>query len=227
MAPSAVLGNFKGILFDNEGTLIDASEATRICWGTFAEWYDLSAEELLALVPGRPARDVINHYTQRLPVSVDDALKRYLEFAADSVTGIKPIPGATELLADLPADRWAVVTSGTRQFALKRISAAGLPEPKQLITADDVSAGKPDPEPYIAAARRLDAHPSMCLAIDDSPAGIESASRAGCLTVALLTTHRKSELPGAGSYAKDLRQIRTSQLGQEIRVEILNYLTSI
>jgi sugar-phosphatase len=220
MPSSTVLGSVKGILLDNEGTLIDTSEATRTCWGTFAEWYSLPIEELLALVPGRPARDVIGHYAARLPVSIDDALKRYLELAADSVTGIRPIPGALQLLADIPAGRWAVVTSGTRQFALRRISAAGLPQPAQLVTADDVSAGKPDPEPYMAAAQRLGAHPSECLAIDDSPAGIESASRAGCVTVALLTTHNKSALSGAGNYVRDLSQVRASKLGQEIRVEI-------
>jgi sugar-phosphatase len=221
MALPSVLENVEGILFDNEGTLIDASEASRICWGTFAEWYGLPADELLAFMPGRPARDVIGHYAQRLAVPVDDALDRYLEYATDSVAGIRPIPGASELLAAIPRNRWAVVTSGTREFALRRISAAGLPEPENLITADDVSAGKPDPEPYIAAARKLGVNPSKSLAIDDAPAGIESATRAGCLTVGLLTTHSKSELPPAGNYAKDLTQIEATQRGGMIRVAIL------
>lgn len=221
MPSPVVVGTFKGILFDNEGTLIDASEATQTCWGTFAAWYNLPTEELLTFVPGRPARDVISHYAARLPVSVDNALNYYLELAANCVTGIRPISGAPQLIADLPGGVWAVVTSGTREFALRRIAAAGLPEPAQLVTADDVSAGKPSAEPYMAAAQRIGFRPSECLAIDDSPAGIESASRAGCVTLALLTTHNHSELSGADNYADDLSRLRVSHRGQNIQVEIV------
>jgi mannitol-1-/sugar-/sorbitol-6-phosphatase len=217
VCPAAV-GNFKGILFDNEGTLIDASEATRMCWSSLAGWYNLPVDEVLSLVPGRPARDVIGHYAESLPVPVDDALRRYLEFSATCTTGIRPIPGARELLAKIPADQWIVVTSGTREFALRRIVAAGLPVPAQLVSADDVNAGKPDPEPYMVAARKLRLHPSDCLAIDDSPAGIESASRAGCMTLALLTTHPRSELPDADVYANDLSSVRVSNNGHGFRV---------
>lgn len=215
-------GNFAGLLFDNEGTLIDASEATRNCWSTLAAWYELPAAELLALVPGRPARDVIRHYSARLPVPVDDALQRYLQLAASCDTGIQPIPGAMQLLTDLPADLWAVVTSGTRELALRRIAAAGLPEPGRLVAADDVSAGKPDPEPYLAAAAQIGAHPSDCLAVDDSPAGIESASRAGCSAVAVLTTHRRSALIAADAHVNDLHQIRISQHDGEVYVEVFS-----
>jgi mannitol-1-/sugar-/sorbitol-6-phosphatase len=215
-----MIGDFKGILFDNEGTLIDASEATRNCWSTLAAWYDLPTEELLALVPGRPARDVLCHYSARLPVPVDDALQRYLRLAANYDTGIQPVPGALQLLTDLPTELWAVVTSGTRDFALRRITAAGLPEPSHIVTADDVSAGKPDPEPYMAAAGLLGVRPSDCVAIDDSPAGIESASHARCSTVAVLTTHRRSELSGADAYVNDLNQVRISLEDHKVHVKV-------
>jgi sugar-phosphatase len=220
VSPATVVGDFTGILFDNEGTLIDASEATRHCWFTFASWYHLPVEEVLALVPGRPARDVIQHFAAQLPVTPDEALRRYLEFAATSQVGIRPIPGARSLVAQLPADRWVVVTSGTRDFAVKRITAADLPEPAHLITADDVSAGKPDPQPYLAAAQKIGANPADCLAIDDSPAGIESASRAGCSTLALLTTHRRSQLSTADAYAETLSQLRISVHNHQLHVTL-------
>lgn len=209
-----------GILFDNEGTLIDASAATQHCWRTFASWYDLPADELLGLVPGRPARDLIGRYAEQLPVPVDEALHRYLDFASENHTGIRPIPGAAEVLDALPSDRWVVVTSGTRDFAMKRIAAAGLPTPPQLITADDVSAGKPDPAPYRIAAQRIGRDPSRCLAIDDAPAGITSARRAGCQTLGLLTTHTREALPDADAYATDLSHVRIVIQGQTLEVAL-------
>jgi sugar-phosphatase len=87
-----------------------------------------------------------------------------------------------------------VVTSGTRIVARARMAAAGLREPPVLITAEDVPAGKPDPAPYLVAAARLDLDPADCLAVEDSPVGLASARAAGCVTVAVATTHRRHEL---------------------------------
>jgi mannitol-1-/sugar-/sorbitol-6-phosphatase len=111
--------------------------------------------------------------------------------------GITPMPGAVRLLASIPADRWAVVTSGTRAVALGRIAAAGLPEPAALVAADDVTAGKPDPEPYLRGAGLLGVLPRRCLVIEDAMSGVRAAAAAGipCLGVgaevppAAVTTH--------------------------------------
>jgi len=62
----------------------------------------------------------------------------------EDVEGVVPLPGALELLQSLPLDRWAIVTSCTKTLAHVRIRAAGLPEPKFIVTASDITKGKPD-----------------------------------------------------------------------------------
>jgi mannitol-1-/sugar-/sorbitol-6-phosphatase len=190
----------------------------RECWSAFASWYGLRTDEVFELVPGRSARDIVSHLSDRLSVPTGEALDRYLKFSGEHHTGISPIKGARELLASLPANRWVVVTSGTRNFALGRIASAGLPEPPQLITADDVTAGKPDPEPYRVAAERIGFNPSQCIAVDDAPAGIASASAAGCRTLGVLTTHSREAMPGADAYVEDLSKIRVTSEDDALRV---------
>ena len=85
------------------------------------------------------------------------------------------LPGAKELLTALPPDRYTIVTSGTRRLATKRLQVAGLPVPSNMITADDVNRGKPDPEPYLAGAKVLLRQPRSCLVFEDAPSGIRAA----------------------------------------------------
>jgi len=115
------------------------------------------------------------------------------------VEGVVPLPGAMELLQALPLERWAIVTSCTRALASVRIGAAGLPKPKHLITATDVTHGKPDPEPYLAGARILAEPASECIVIEDAPAGIRAGKAAGARVLALRTTASDAELQQAGA----------------------------
>ncbi|MGH3904117.1 MAG: HAD-IA family hydrolase [Pseudonocardiaceae bacterium] len=198
-----------GLLFDNDGVLIDASAAIEYCWRTFAEHYNLPADEVVAQVPGRRSQDVINRYAQMLPVTVDEALRHYEQLCVEDNTAVEALPGAIELLESIPRTCWTVVTSGTRDLTTTRLRAAGLPIPPVLVTAEDVSAGKPDPAPYRLAAERLGLPSESCLAIEDAPPGLTSARKAGCRTLALLTTHDATELTGADMYALNLSHVRT------------------
>ena len=91
----------------------------------------------------------------------------------------KAMAGAASLLAGLPPERWAIVTSCPRNLALALIAHAGLPAPRVLVSADDVERGKPAPECYLAAAAAFGAEPKECLAIEDSTGGIAAARAAG------------------------------------------------
>ncbi|GAA3241283.1 hypothetical protein GCM10020256_64150 [Streptomyces thermocoprophilus] len=103
------------------------------------------------------------------------------------------LPGTRALLDALPPERWAVVTSATRRLAEARLDAVGI-LPKTLVAADDITRGKPDPEPYLLAARRLGADPARCVVFEDAPAGLAAGRAAGMTTVALATTHPAHEL---------------------------------
>ena len=108
---------------------------------------------------------------------------------ARDVAGVKPMPGAAEALAALPASRWAIVTSGDHRLATARIAAARLPLPTVLVTLDDVRVGKPDPECYLAAAARLGFDPARCLVVEDAPAGVTAGRAAGMAVLGVLTTN--------------------------------------
>jgi HAD superfamily hydrolase (TIGR01509 family) len=94
-------------------------------------------------------------------------------------------PGARELLAECAAAGipCAMVTMSWRRLADAVIDAAPTGSFAASVTGDEVTNGKPDPEPYLAAAAALGVEPTACIAIEDSPTGVASAMAAGCVTL--------------------------------------------
>jgi sugar-phosphatase len=117
----------------------------------------------------------------------------------EDVADVIALPGAVELLRALPPDKWTVVTSCTRGLALVRLRVAGLPIPQKLITSDDVSRGKPDPEPYRKGAELLSLAAKDCVVLEDAPAGIRAGKAAGARVIALQTTEGDDLLRQAGA----------------------------
>lgn len=89
-------------------------------------------------------------------------------------------------LKTLPPEKWAIVTSAPLELAERRLEAAGIPVPRLLVTGEDVSAGKPDPQGYLLAAERLGVRAEDCLVFEDAPAGILAGKSAGA-EVAIIT----------------------------------------
>jgi sugar-phosphatase len=113
--------------------------------------------------------------------------------------GVVLLPGAQELLAQLPPDRWTIVTSSTRNLATVRLRAAGLPIPEKFITATDIVHGKPHPEPYSKAAVLLGFPSTDCVVIEDVPAGVQAGKAAGARVIGFTTTVSGDELVTAGA----------------------------
>jgi mannitol-1-/sugar-/sorbitol-6-phosphatase len=120
-------------------------------------------------------------------------------------------------LASLAGASNAIATSCTVQLAEARIAAAQLLPPSVLVTADDVTHGKPHPEPFLEAARRLGVDPGRCLVVEDAPKGLEAAQAAGCFTLAVVTTTPR-ELLDADAVVADLSEIRFDANHEGIRV---------
>ncbi|MCK1821343.1 HAD-IA family hydrolase [Streptomyces sp. XM83C] len=184
----------QALLFDNDGTLVSSLASVRRCWTRWAVEYGITAEAF-ARVPlhGRPAAEII---ADLLPAAlVPEAVARVEQLEVEDVPGggVELLPGTRALLDALPPERWAVVTSATRRLAEARLDAVGI-LPKTLVAADDITRGKPDPEPYLLAARRLGADPARCVVFEDAPAGLAAGRAAGMTTVALATTHPAHEL---------------------------------
>lgn len=185
MSSAAVL-HARAILFDLDGVLADSNVSVEMHWRRWAARHGLDADAIIRVVHGRRALDTIREVAPHLDAEAEVAALVAAE-AADT-SGVLATPGAAALVERLPADAWAVVTSGVRIVAEARLRASGLPVPRVLVPADEIGRGKPDPEGYLTAAARLGRAPSECVVIEDAPAGIAAARAAGMACVALTTT---------------------------------------
>jgi sugar-phosphatase len=187
----------RGVLFDLDGVLVDSTPAVARVWTWWAREHGFDAEKVVQQAHGRPSITTIR---ELLPDGDHDAENRKVERREiEDIADVIPLPGALQLLEALPLDRWAIVTSCTRRLADVRIAAAELPEPKYLVTSNDVRRGKPDPEPYLKGAQILAVPAEDCVVVEDAPAGIRAGKAAGARVVALRTTAREAELRKAGA----------------------------
>lgn len=170
------------LLFDMDGTLVDSTASVERAWSRFAARHGLDATAILAVAHGRPTIEVVAQFA---PPGVDAVAEtdRIEAEEIDRTDGIAEIPGSATLLSGLDPDRWAVVTSATRALTTRRLAAVGIPLPKLLVAADDVTKGKPDPQPYLMAAKALGFDASEAVVFEDAPAGLASAKAAGAATV--------------------------------------------
>ncbi len=185
------------LLFDMDGVLVNSTPAVARVWRQWALEHGFDPEEVVARAHGRPSLTTVREY---LPNSDHEAENREVERReiAD-LEGVIPLPGALALLASLPPDRWTIVTSCTRALAEVRIRAAGLPLPKTLITSNDITHGKPHPEPYLKGASVLGFPSSECIVVEDVPAGVRAGKAAHAKVIAFKTTVEAPALDEAGA----------------------------
>jgi sugar-phosphatase len=171
----------EAVLFDCDGVLVDSELSTVAAWTRWAHDFDIEPERVMAVMQGRRSEDTIAEFLPE-PMRVA-AEQRIDEYEIGDAASVRAIPGALELVRAMPRGCWAVVTSGNVALATARLTAAGLSLPEVLVTADDVSRGKPDPEGYRAAAARLGFDPSLTIVCEDAPAGIAAGRAAGVAAV--------------------------------------------
>ncbi|MER6675885.1 HAD family hydrolase [Streptomyces sp. NPDC000983] len=209
----------EALLFDNDGTLVSSLASVDRCWTRWAGEYGITAEQFARVeLHGRPAAEIA---ADLLPADiVAEAVARIETLEVEDVPngGVELLPGTRSFLYSLPAERWAVVTSATRRLAEARLDAVGI-LPKTLIAADDITRGKPDPEPYLLAARRLGVDPARCVVFEDAPAGLQAGRAAGMTTVALATTHRADELD-ADLVVKDLSALSALVTDRGVEISV-------
>jgi sugar-phosphatase len=195
------------VLFDMDGTLVDSRALVEMMWLRWAKRRGVAPEAILAVAHGRPTLDTMRLVAPHI-ATAEEAAALDAEEAAEEGSETQ-VPGALELLSALPADRWAVFTSAFQRIARDRIARVGLPVPRVVIGADDVSRGKPDPEGYLEAARQLGVSPHRVVIFEDTPPGVASARAAGGRVVGLRTTY--PALEDCDALAEDLRTVRVVQ----------------
>jgi beta-phosphoglucomutase len=193
-----------GVLFDMDGVIVDSAPAHRRSWQRLAResGRTVSDEEFLSVF-GRPSRDIIRVlFGSNLG---DDEIARMDDrkeaLYRDGIRNDVPeMPGAVSLIERLHRAglRLAVASSGPPEnidLVLDSLGVRGCFD--AIVTGFDVRNGKPDPECFLLAAARLGLAPARCVVIEDAPAGIEAAHRAGMKAVALVGSHPPEKLRAA------------------------------
>jgi sugar-phosphatase len=166
----------KGLLFDNDGVLVDSMPGALQAWVLWGERYH-HGFDLSAKYHGRRASDIVAELVTA--EQVQEALDYINELELDQAHSTTALSGTLELLASLPDGIWNIVTGANPELARARLSAAGIVAPQALVTADDGEKGKPDPEPYLLGAQKIGVSISECAVFEDAPAGLIAGKLAG------------------------------------------------
>jgi len=199
----------KAFLFDNDGVLISSIGSVIRSWRKWAAQYNVPNAERYDVPHGVRAIEIIKEL--RPDIDAAEGLRVIEDIELADVADLEVLPGVRDLLTSLPADRWAIVTSGTRRLVEGRLGVAKLPLPERLITADDVERGKPDPEPYMKGAALLGFASADCIVVEDAPSGVGAGIAAGSRVLAVLGTHTVEELHAATWVIRSLEDLTVTE----------------
>jgi sugar-phosphatase len=202
-----------GILFDLDGVLVDSTPCVTRVWRAWAVEHGLNPDHVVHVAHGRRSIETIQAVAPNLDAAKENTEVERREL--NDTDGIVVFDGAAALLRSLPPDAWTVVTSGTRPLATKRLQVAELPVPARFVSADDVTNGKPNPEPYLKGAEYLGLLAASCLVIEDAPSGISAARAAGMRVLAVPTTYPVEELHEADGLMRSFAQFRVAAVGND------------
>ncbi len=194
-------------IFDMDGVLIDSGAHHRDAWRALLDELGVkpAQPEFWRLTIGRPAEEAVPLLLGRRVSAAEArrlALRKrdlYAECAARGMRSVPGVPGFVKALARSGVPR-AVGTSASRFDVETLLSGLGLKRYFDIIvTAEDVRFGKPDPEVYLEAARRIGKRPTTCVVFEDSLVGVQAARRAGMRAIGVTTAHTAEELRAAGA----------------------------
>jgi HAD superfamily hydrolase (TIGR01509 family) len=212
-----VSGELQAVLFDMDGLLVDTEPLwleveTEVMARLGSDWTEADQEQLLGGSLERTVAYLLSKATR--PVAPELVADWMMDgIVARVASGGVPVqPGARELLAEVAAAGVprALVTSSQRRFMAAVLASTGMTF-DVLVCAEDVSATKPDPEPYLLGAKLLGVSPSECVVLEDSPNGVAAAEAAGCRVIAVPSLVRISPHPGR-TVVRSLRGVDLAQV---------------
>jgi sugar-phosphatase len=192
---SAIEFECDALLFDLDGVLVDSGQTIVHYWKLWGDRNGIPLDEILRHAHGRRTAETMRIVAPHLDADAEAAALDGEE--AVDLSMLARIDGASDLIASIPDGAWAVATSGTRIMATNRLAFAGVRPPSVLITSEDVTHGKPNPEPYLAAATALGVDPARCIVVEDAPAGIQAGLSAGARVIGVASTHPPTDLTHA------------------------------
>jgi sugar-phosphatase len=207
----------RGILFDMDGVLVSSLGSVERSWTTWAEARGIDPELAIKTCHGRRAIETV----RLLRPDLNDAeeLKWLEDLEVEDNEGLEILHGVKRILETLPEKYWTVVTSATDRLARARMAYGGIPVPARMVTADMVTRGKPDPEPYRRGAELLGVPPADCLVIEDSASGAQAGHAAGCKVLATLFSHSLESLAAADWIVISLEDVKVSVVDQQVELQ--------
>ncbi|RSO29989.1 HAD family hydrolase [Streptomyces sp. WAC 06725] len=200
----------RALLLDMDSTIVNSEAVVERCWRRWAAEQGLDADEVLKVVHGRQGWATMAALLPDRPMELNhEDNRRMLEQETADVEGVVPVPGAPAFMAALAQLPHALVTSADRALSDARMGAAGLPMPYVRITAESVSASKPDPEGFLKGAAELGYAPEDCVVFEDSEAGIAAGRAAGMRVVGV---GERAAAFGPDVHVRDLREVRVEAL---------------
>lgn len=196
-----------------DGILISSIGSVERSWTRWAEMRGVDPEYACKMAHGR--RAIETAALLRPDLDSEEELRVIEDIELADGEGLAILPGVLNLLHALPENRWAVVTSATRRLAQIRLGQAGVPVTRNLVTANDVSQGKPDPAPYLAGAALLGVPPEECVVFEDAESGTQAGRAAGCIVVATTFSHDAESLGAAHYLIHDVTGVQARNLPGE------------
>jgi HAD superfamily hydrolase (TIGR01509 family) len=217
----------KGVIWDLDGVLADTAEAHFRCWvtalaekeipldrPTFNGLFGMNNRDMLAQLLGRPPE----------PSELETIAGRKEEiFRMEAQWLVLPMPGALSLLKELERAGWiqAITSSAPKANVELVLGILGIRQRFQaLLSGEELPASKPEPTLFLRAAEALGLPPEGCIVVEDTPAGVEAAHKAGMPCIAVTTTSRREVLAAVTSSAlifEDLTQVTAGDFSRLVR----------
>jgi sugar-phosphatase len=208
-----------------DGILISSLGSVERSWSAWAILRGLEPADALRIAHGRRAIETVARLRPDLDSEAELKVIEDLEVADNEELTV--LPGVLDLLSALPKDRWTVVTSATERLARVRLAAGGVPVPQRLVTANQVTRGKPHPEPFLAGAALLGLRPEACVVFEDSSSGAQAGRAAGCTVIATTFSHPVESLDAAHYLVRDLTDVRVEETGEGLVLRVKTLIRSL
>jgi beta-phosphoglucomutase len=218
------MAKLKGMIFDMDGTIIDTTRPDYDAWEkAFSEYkVKLPWKEYIDML-GMKSSEIVKKYLDLSEKDVEKLIHRKEEILKKDIeiNKVSYIEGAERVLTYLKGRYYklALATGAQKEkldFILEQLNFA--PYFDEIITADEVNSGKPDPEMFLKAAEKLKLKPEQCLVWEDSTLGVQAAKAGGFRCIAITTTRKKDKLLEADAIVDNFTRINLDQIMAQFQV---------